>query len=85
MSDTCPTVKIMPSHESQGDYVEINASDFDPAKHELFGGLTAPQAGKPSDGLTVAEIKEALAARNIAIPDGVTLKADLAKLLDEAP
>ncbi len=40
---------------------------------------------KPSDGLTVDKIKEALAARNIAIPDGVTLKADLAKLLDDAP
>ncbi|SIR00007.1 hypothetical protein [Pseudacidovorax sp. RU35E] len=48
----------------------------------------APPAGgnaKPSDGLTVAEIKEALAAREIAIPDGVTLKADLAAMLDNAP
>ena len=35
-----------------------------------------------SEGLTVAEIKEALAAREIEIPEGVTLKADLAALLD---
>lgn len=35
-----------------------------------------------SEGLTVAEIKEALAARDIEIPEGVTLKADLAALLD---
>lgn len=35
-----------------------------------------------SDGMTVAEIKEALAAREIEIPEGVTLKADLAALLD---
>ncbi len=39
---------------------------------------------KASDGLTVPEIKDALAAKNIAIPDGVTLKADLAALLDAA-
>jgi len=40
--------------------------------------------GKPSDGLTVAQIKEALEAKQIEIPEGVTLKADLAKLLDES-
>ena len=39
---------------------------------------------KASDGLTVAQIKEALAAKSIAIPDGTTLKADLAALLDAA-
>ena len=40
--------------------------------------------GKPSDGLTVPQIKEALEAKKIAIPEGVTLKADLAALLDGA-
>lgn len=40
--------------------------------------------GKPSDGLTVAQLKEALEAKKVAIPDGVTLKADLAALLDAA-
>lgn len=39
---------------------------------------------KPSDGLTVAQIKEALAEKGVEIPEGVTLKADLAALLDEA-
>lgn len=39
---------------------------------------------KPSDGLTVAQIKEALEAKQIVIPEGVTLKADLAALLDAA-
>lgn len=38
--------------------------------------------GKPSDGLKVEEIKAALEAKGIAIPEGVTLKADLAALLD---
>jgi hypothetical protein len=35
--------------------------------------------------LTVAQIKEALAAKGIEIPDGVTKKADLQALLDTAP
>lgn len=39
---------------------------------------------KPSDGLTVAQIKDALAEKGIEIPEGVTLKADLAALLDDA-
>lgn len=32
----CPIVRIMPSHPSQGAFVEINESDFDPAKHERY-------------------------------------------------
>lgn len=48
------------------------------------GGDEPEGGGKPSDGLTVAQIKEALEAKKIEIPEGVTLKADLAKLLDEA-
>jgi hypothetical protein len=34
----CPTVKIKSTHpESQGAYVDINESDFDPEKgHELY-------------------------------------------------
>jgi hypothetical protein len=28
------TIKIKPSHPSQGDYVVINADDFDAHKHE---------------------------------------------------
>jgi len=39
---------------------------------------------KPSDGLKVDEIKAALAEKGIGIPEGVTLKADLAALLDNA-
>jgi hypothetical protein len=39
-------------------------------------------AAKPSDGLKVEELKAALEAKGIAIPDGVTKKADLAALLD---
>jgi hypothetical protein len=123
MSDTCQTVKVVPSHPSQGDYVEINAADFDPEKHEKhekyekyeadpklaelkveadrlgvgyasdvtreslaakLADFHAMKAKKPSDGLKVDELKEALAAKGIAIPDGAK-KPDLAALLDAAP
>lgn len=30
------TVKIKPSHKSQGDFVVIDKADFDAAKHELL-------------------------------------------------
>ncbi|KDD44755.1 hypothetical protein L532_2323 [Bordetella bronchiseptica OSU095] len=36
----------------------------------------------PSHGLNVEQLKEALAAKGVTIPEGVTLKADLAALLD---
>lgn len=41
-------------------------------------------ATKPSEGLKVADLKAALVAKGIEIPEGVTLKADLAALLDAA-
>jgi hypothetical protein len=44
--------------------------------------VTAPEP-KPSDGLTVEQLKTALADKGVAIPEGAK-KADLAKLLDEA-
>lgn len=44
---TCPTIKIKSSDpKTQGDFVEINESDFDPKKHELFVEGSAP-APKP--------------------------------------
>lgn len=47
-NQVCPTVKIKSSHpKSQGDFVEINKSDFDPKKHELFVEGDAPRAPKP--------------------------------------
>jgi len=82
MSDSTETVKIKPSHESQGAYVLINKSDFDESKHELYDDAAQ---GKPSDGLSVEQLKAALADQKITIPDGMTKKADLAALLDAAP
>jgi hypothetical protein len=36
MEMTTPTVKVKPWAPGQGEYVEINAADFDPAKFELY-------------------------------------------------
>lgn len=49
------TIKIKPSHPSQGDYVVIEESEFDPEKHQKFDGRGRPkkedsrQTKKPKD------------------------------------
>lgn len=77
---------------------QLPGSNTDPeyvlrAMRHYFGALftdadeaTVRQAvvKKPSDGLKVEEIKAALEAKGVAIPDGVKLRADLAALLDGA-
>ena len=76
-----PVVRIAPcaQHQAPGfDFVEINESDFNPEIHTLY----AEQQQKPSDGLTVEQLKAALAAKNVTVPQEVTKKADLAALLD---
>lgn len=57
---------------------DLFTDEDEAAVRKTFKDLT----GKPSDGLTVPQLKEALASKGIAIPDGVTLKAELADLLD---
>lgn len=39
------TIKVQPWGKVQGDYIEINADDFDPAKHKKWPAETA--APKP--------------------------------------
>ncbi|MBB1599965.1 hypothetical protein [Variovorax sp. UMC13] len=58
--------------------------DAKPAADAGAGGASAGggAAAKPSDGLKVEELKAALEAKGIAIPEGVTKKAGLAALLD---
>lgn len=34
--ETLPVMKIVASHPSQGEFVEINVADFDPEKHVAF-------------------------------------------------
>lgn len=42
-----PVIRIMPSHPSQGDFVEINETDFDPAKHERYEPAPAASSEPP--------------------------------------
>lgn len=58
------------------------AADAGPGAGVGGAGAGGGAAAKPSDGLKVEELKAALEAKGIAIPDGVTKKADLAALLD---
>lgn len=76
-------LKCKPWGEGQGDHVLVNEEDFNPDFHQLFDEAEG-DAVKPSKGLNVDQLKAALTAKGIAVPEGAK-KADLAKLLDEAP
>ena len=66
-----------------GSAVKVKDDDTEVVATEA-GGPEAPVPGpKPSEGLTVAEIKAALEVKGIAIPDGAK-KPELADLLDGA-
>lgn len=45
MSESVETVQVMPWSESQGDFVVINKSDFDPKKHKMYD----PKAGSEKE------------------------------------
>lgn len=72
------TIKVKPWGKDQGDFVIINKSDFDPELHELLDG--EPDGAKKA---TVADLRAALEAKGIEVPDGAK-KADLQTLLDSA-
>ncbi len=72
------TIKVKPWGKDQGDFVVINKEDFDPEVHELLDG--EPDGAKKA---TVAELRAALEAKGIEVPDGAK-KADLQALLDGA-
>lgn len=42
-TDIIPTIKVKPWGEGQGEFVEINADDFDPAVHKLHDEHPAPK------------------------------------------
>lgn len=44
--DRCDTVKVKPWGEGQGDFVEINVTDFDPGTHTPFDALDHDGDGK---------------------------------------
>lgn len=57
------TVKIKPSHPSQGEFVVIEKKDFDPSKHELLEGESLGDAAG-SAGVSVPTLAELLAGRD---------------------
>lgn len=65
------TLKIKPSHPSQGEFVLIEKKDFDPTKHELLEGETL--GGDTSTGApTLTELlagREQLLARKDQLDD----------------
>lgn len=74
-------IKVQPWGEDQGDFVLINEEDFDPEFHKLLGEVEA--GDKPSKGLNVEQLKTALVAKGIEVPESAK-KADLQALLDAA-
>lgn len=80
--DICKTVRIQPTHESQGAFVEINEADFDAKVHKLYederdhfdhedGGLTKPEIHADLEAMGVefdprAKKADLLALRNAA-------------------
>ncbi len=85
-----PVVRIASTHpDSQGPFVEINASDYDPGTHgplvDVNGNVI--EAVKPADGLeakTVAELRALAAEKNIDLGDA-TKKADIIAAIEASP
>lgn len=46
---TCRTVKVKPWGTGQGEFVEINEKDFDPAVHVLVDGTRPPESLSPPE------------------------------------
>lgn len=72
------TVKVKAWDPDQGDFVLINRDDFDPEKHALLD-----EEGAKKADLNVNQLKEALTAKGIEIPEGAK-KADLVSLLEQS-
>lgn len=84
------TIKVKPWGEGQGDFVLINAEDFNPEVHEHFDAAAKPAkkdgANGDADGdgkVTAAELKAALTEKGISFK-GNASKAELQALLDAA-
>lgn len=80
------TVRIR-SVETASGFIVINEADFDPSKHQFWNSevTTAtpepssaePNANKPLDLMTLAELRDHAKAHGIAIPATITAKADV--------
>jgi hypothetical protein len=64
MSDICKVVRVKSTHpESQGDFVEINETDFVEGVHELYDGPVAVEAKLASVDVNVDQAKVAAEAK----------------------
>lgn len=45
--NACPVVRVKSWHPSQGDFVEINESDFNPEKYERYTAVPPPPVVPP--------------------------------------
>lgn len=75
------TVRITSAETTSG-FIVINEADFDPSKHQLWNSeVTAatqePDASKPLDQMTLAELRDHAKAHGIAIPATIAAKADV--------
>lgn len=82
------TIKIKPSHPSQGEFVIIEKADFDPSKHELLDGESlGDTAGAAGDGVpTLAELlvgRDQLLARKDELDDRELQLSQRTGLLDD--
>ncbi len=81
MSEVCKTVKIQPEHPSQGEFVEINETDFDPAIHTAYG--EAPDSGELA--AQKADLSAQIVARGGEKPHHATGVAKLQEILAALP
>lgn len=81
------TIKIKPTHPSQGDFVIIERKDFDPSKHELLEGERLDANAGDVDGIpTLAELlvgRDQLLARKDELDDRELQLSQRAGLLDD--
>ncbi|WP_185230174.1 hypothetical protein [Acinetobacter nosocomialis] len=82
------TVKIKPSHESQGDFVIISVDQFNPLEHELIEGETFPvnESEVTNDALVPVEQFDELANKLVISEEQLlTAKEELMAFKNDVP
>ncbi|HAV3776732.1 hypothetical protein RFH95_11330 [Acinetobacter nosocomialis] len=82
------TVKIKPSHESQGDFVIISVDQFNPAEHELIEGESLPTVDDEvtNDALVPVEQFDELANKLVISEEQLlTAKEELMAFKNDVP
>ncbi|MFV5333252.1 hypothetical protein [Acinetobacter baumannii] len=82
------TVKIKPSHESQGDFVIISVDQFNPLEHELIEGESLPidESEVTNDALVPIEQFDELANKLVISEEQLlTAKEELMAFKNDAP